>query len=128
MSSGVVPTIGHAFSCGFLLSALPVVVVPHYRSCLLAWYLTIGHAHCDRNFTSQVQMEEGWSLVLPVQWCHYIRHVCYYGATLRYACLYSATQSDMHARFIYSDMRVCKVLLYQGRHLVCYKSKLHAYM
>ena len=44
MSSGMVPTIGHTFSCDASLSALPVVVVPHYRSCLLAWYLTIDHA------------------------------------------------------------------------------------
>ena len=29
------------------------------------------------------------------------------GANLRYACLYSATLSDMHAGFIYSDTRGC---------------------
>ena len=29
---------------------------------------------------------------------------------------------------IYSNTRVCKVLLYQARHLVCYKSMRHAYM
>ena len=41
------------------------------------------------------------------------------GATLRYACLYSATLSDMHAGFIHSDTGVCKVLLHQARNLVC---------
>ena len=30
------------------------------------------------------------------------------------ACLYSATLSDMHAGFIYSDTYVCKVLLHQA--------------
>ena len=35
-------TIGHVFSRGASLSALPVGVVPHYGPCLLAWYLTIG--------------------------------------------------------------------------------------
>ena len=44
-----------------------------------------------------------------------------------YACMYSITLSDMHAGFIYSDMRVCKVLLYQARHLFCHKSIRHAY-
>ena len=37
-------TIGHAFWCGALLSAVPVDVVLHYRSCLLLWYLTISYA------------------------------------------------------------------------------------
>ena len=40
------------------------------------------------------------SLVLLLQRCHYVRHVCWCGATLRYACLYSATLSDMHAGFV----------------------------
>ena len=34
----------------------------------------------------------------------------------------------MHAGFIYSDTRVCKVLLYQASHVVCYKSFRHAYI
>ena len=55
------------------------------------------------------------SLVLLLQRCHYIRYFCWSSATLRYACLYSATLSDMHAGFIYSDTRVCKVLLHQAR-------------
>ena len=37
-------TKGHALSCGASLSALPGGVVPHYRPCLLALYLTISHA------------------------------------------------------------------------------------
>ena len=86
--------------------------VPHYRPCLLV------SRHCNRHFTSQVQMEEGW---LHVQRCHYIRHVCRSSASHRYACLYSATLPDRHAVFINSDSRVCKVLLYQARYLVCYK-------
>ena len=144
MSSGVVPTIDHAFSCGASLSAMHSGVVPHYRPCLLVWcliishvfwsgahyrlcllvwcliinhacwcivslkampsrvvshyqhcllvwFLTIDHAclrgthyrlcllvnrHCNLHFTSPVQMEEGWSLVLPIQRCQCIRHVC----------------------------------------------------
>ena len=125
-------TIGHVFSCGASLSAMPVCVVPHYRPCLLASYLTIGHACWSIAtetdiFPSQAQMEEEWSLVLLVQRCHYIRHVCWHGAALRYACLNSATLSDMHAVFIYSYMRVCKVLIYQVRHLFCYKPIRHAY-
>ena len=42
--------------------------------------------------------------------------------------MYSATLSNMRAGYIYSDMRVCKMLLYQARHLVCHKSIRHAYM
>ena len=56
--------------CGSSLSTMPVGVVPHYRPCLLVNY------HCNRRFTSRVQMNDGWSLVLPVHWWHYIRHVC----------------------------------------------------
>ena len=37
-------TRGHAFLCGAPLSAMHVSVVPHYRPCLLAWYLTICYA------------------------------------------------------------------------------------
>ena len=49
------------------------------------------------------------------------------GTDLRYACLFSATLSDMHAGFIYSDTCVCKVLFNQARNLVCYKSTKHVY-
>ena len=88
--------------------------MPQYRPCLLAWYLKIGHA-CW--FIATVQPIFYWSsadgrrmvtsLVLPVQRCYYIRYVCWFGATLRYACLYSATLSDMHAGFIYSGTYTC---------------------
>ena len=111
--------ISHAFWCGASLYAMPVGMVPHYRTCL--------NFHWNQHFTSRVQMEEGWSLVISVQRCHYIRHVCWHGATLRYVCLNSATLSDMRAGFIYSYTWVCKVLLYQVRHLVCYKPIRHAY-
>ena len=99
---------------------MPVSTVPQYRSCLLV------NCHWNRHCTSQAQMEEGWSLVLPVQWCHYVRHVCWYSATLRYTCLNMETLSDIHAGFIYSYTRICKVLLYQVRHLVCFKPIRHA--
>ena len=96
-------TIGHAFWRGASLSTMPIGVLPHYRTCLLVWFLVINHAcwcgsslwtmpvgvvphymscllvysHCNQHFTCRVQMEEGvlTSLVLPVQRCHYIRHV-----------------------------------------------------
>ena len=96
--------------CGTSLSAMSVGVVPQYRPCLLAWYLNIGHACWS---VATMQPIFNWSsadgrrmvkrLVLTVQRCHYIRHVCWFGATRTYACLYSATLSDMHAVFIYSD-------------------------
>ena len=67
------------------------------------------------------------SLMLLLERCHYVRHVCWSGATLRYACLYSETLSDTHAGFIYPDACVSEVLLHQARNLVCYKSTRHAY-
>ena len=105
-------------------------VVPRYMPCLLAWYYTKGHAcwsvcTSTNNLTSWVQTEGEWLQVL--QRCHYIMHVYLSGATLTYACLYSAILSDMHAGFIHSDAHACKVLLHQARYLVCYKSIRHAY-
>ena len=44
ISAGVVINIGDTFWCGTSLSGMHVGVVPHYRPCLLAWYLTIDHA------------------------------------------------------------------------------------
>ena len=100
MSSGVVPryllcllvcclTIGHVFWCGASLSAMPSDVVFHYRQCLLA------NCHCNRHFTSQVEMEERWLQV----WCNLYRGVII---------------SDMSADPVpLSDMPVCKVQLYQ---------------
>ena len=126
-SSGVVPTIGHAFSCGASLSAMhsgvvphyrPIMlshvvphyqhcllVVPHYRPCLLAWYLTIGLACWSVATATDIFLVEcRWKKDgVPVQRWHYIRRVCWYRATLKYAFLYSATLSDMLAGFIYSD-------------------------
>ena len=127
-------TIGHAFWYGASLWVMSSGVLPHYRPCLFAWYLTLGHAcwsglHFNRYFDWLSVEGRGMftSLVLLLQRCHYIRHVCWSGATLRYAYLYSATLSDMHAWFIYSDTRVCKVLLHQARNLVSYKSTRHAH-
>ena len=37
-------TIGSAFWCGASLWVMSSGVVPHYRSCLLTWYFTKGHA------------------------------------------------------------------------------------
>ena len=92
--------IGRVFWFGTSLSAMPAVVVPHYRSCLLvsclnvghaphyrpcllAWYFTIGHAcwsilYFNRHFDLLSADGRGMatSLVLLLQRCHYIRHVC----------------------------------------------------
>ena len=122
ISAGVVITIGDTFWCGTSLSGMHVGVVPHYRPCLLAWYLIISHfcwcgdhyrryllvwnliirnacwcgsslqtmpvgvvphyrtcllvnRHCNRHFTSQRRRMVA-SLVLLLQRCHYIGHVC----------------------------------------------------
>ena len=106
--------IGHAWWCGTSLSAVSVGLVPQYRPCLLAWYLNIGHACWSVATLQQIfywSSADGrrmvTSLVLPVQRCHYIRYDCWLGATLTYACLYSATLSDMHVGFIYSDTCIC---------------------
>ena len=99
---------------------MPDGVVRHYRPCLLvrfALQTTFWLVECRRKR----------GLVLLLQRRHYIRHACWSGATLRYACLYSATLSVMHVGFIYSDTHVCKVLLHQARNLVRYKSTSHAY-
>ena len=139
--------IGHAFWFGTSLNNQPCLLVWFLtRSCLLVWCLTIGHAcwhgtslsishawwsvlHFNWHFDwlSADGREMATRLVLLLQNCHYIRHVCWSGTTLRYACLYSATLSDMYAGLNYSDTRVCKVLLHQARNLVCYKSTRYAY-
>ena len=97
-SVGVVLTIGHAFWCGASLKAMSSGVVSHYRPCLLAWYLTIGHAswsvsHFNRHFdlwsaegigiaTSLLSLHQTCLLIhchsqirLLVQ-CNSIRHAC----------------------------------------------------
>ena len=114
-------TVGHAFWCGASIEAIPVGVVPHYRLVPFALQPTFWLVECRR------KRDIATSLVLLLQRCHYIRHVCWSGAKLRYARLFSATLSDMHAGFIYSDTRVCKVLLHQARILVCYKSTTRVY-
>ena len=75
--------IGHAFWFSTSLSAMPVGVVPHYRPCLLACYLTLGHAcwsvfHFNPHFDKLSADGRGvaTSLVLLLQRCYYIRHVC----------------------------------------------------
>ena len=44
MPAGVCLTIGHAFWCSGSLSAKPAGVLPHYRPCLLVWWLFISLA------------------------------------------------------------------------------------
>ena len=67
------------------LYTLPVGVVPQYRPCLLV------NCHCNRNFTSWVQMGKGWLHV----WCY-----MYTGAII----------SDMSADAVsLSDMPACTV-------------------
>ena len=126
-------TIGHACWCGTSLSAMYVCVVPQYRPCLLPWYLNIGHACWS---VATVQPIFYWSsadgrsmitsLVLPVHRCHYIRYVCGFGATLTYACLYSATLLDMRAGLIYSDTCICSASP-SGKVSGLLKSIRHAY-
>ena len=110
---------------------MPVDVVPHYRPCLLAWYLTKGQCllarcYCNWHFTSPVQIEEGWLQVCAT--CTEVplhqTSLLFRCNTLIYASLYSATLSYMHAVFIYSDTRDCKVLHHQARHLV-YMVQIH---
>ena len=120
-------TVSHFFWCGASLQAMPVGVVTHYRPCLLvrfALQTTFWLVECRRKrggYKSGATLTE-----VPLhQTCLLIMSgSC---ATLRNTCLYSATLSDMHAGFIYSDTRVCKVLLHQARNLVYYKSTRHAY-
>ena len=128
-------SIDHAFWCSASSSTMPVGVVPHYRPCLLAWYLTIVmlclqvNCHCNQHFTSRVQMEEGWLLVLCYLYrCTIISDMA--DNPVQLSDMPSCTMqllSDMHAGFMNSSTHVCKVLLYQARYLVCYKSIRHAY-
>ena len=134
MPSGVVPhyqpcllvcclIIGHAIWRGASLSTMPVGVVPHYRPCLLV------NCHCNQHFTSRVQTEEGWLQV----WCYFCRGAIISNMSdnpVLLSDMPSCTMqllSDMHAGFMNSSTHVCKVLLYQARYLVCYKSIRHAY-
>ena len=111
--------IGHTFWFGTSILAMPVGVVPHYKSCLLVWCLTVDHVfwcgaslyampvgmiiHYRPSLLVRFALQPRFwlvecrpkgvatSLVLVLQMCNYIRNVCWSGATLRYACLYSAT-------------------------------------
>ena len=63
-------TVGHVFWCGASLKAMSVGWVPHYRPCLLVRFA----------FQPTFWLDEGsgmaTSVVLLLQRCHYIRHVC----------------------------------------------------
>ena len=61
--------IRNACWCGSSLQTMPVGVVPHYRPCLLF------NRHCNRHFTSRRRRMVA-SVVLLLQMCHYIGHVC----------------------------------------------------
>ena len=142
MPSGMVPhyhqcllvwclTICHAFWCGASLSATPVGVVSHYRPCQLVWYLTIGHSYWS--FATAINI-----LLVGCRWKKdgfKSGATCMYrGVIILYLSADPVPLSDMPIctvqlyRYIYSDTCVCKVLLYQARHLVYYKSIIHAYM
>ena len=124
-------TIGHAFWCGASSSTMPVDVVPHYRPCLLVWYLTIGHDFLL--ITTAINI-----LLVKCRW-----KKGGYKSGARGSIISDMSDdpvplsdmpvctmqllSDMHAGFKNSSMHVCKVLLYQARYLVCYKSIRHAY-
>ena len=146
MPPGVVPhyqpcllvcclTIGHSFWCGASSSTMPVGEVPHYRPYMLAWYLTIGHAFWSITTAITILLVEcRWKkggyksgancTEVPLyQICLMIR--CHSQICLHVQC--KVLLSDTHAGFMNSSKHVCKVLLYQARYLVCYKSISHAY-
>ena len=81
------------------------VVVPHYRPCLLVWYLTIGHAcwsvlYFNRYFSLDIALVEGRRKMDGYK----------SGATLTGANF----TSDMFADpVLLSDMHTCTVQLYQ---------------
>ena len=143
MSPGVVPTIGHAFSCGAFLSAMHSSVVLHYRPCLLmwcliistacrcgshykpcllAWYLTIDHACWSFATATDILLAESrWKK--DGVWCYLYR-----GAIISDMSADTVPLSDMPACTVQlyqtymlgSFIEIRKfVLLYQVRHLVC---------
>ena len=123
-------TIGRAFWCGTSLSALPVSVVPHLRPCLLAWYLNIGHACWSIATATDILLVKcRWKK--DGVWCYlytgaFISDMSADRVTLSDlpACTVQFYQTCMLGAFIHI---VCKVLLYQVKHLFCYKSIRHAY-
>ena len=121
-------TIGHAFWCGTLSSTMPVGVVSHYRPCLLAWYLTIGHAFWSIAIAIKIlRVECRWKKggYKSVATC---TEVVLYQACLMIQCLSQiCLLVQCNPRFMNSSTHVCKVLLYQARYLVYYRSIRHAY-
>ena len=68
---GLLLTIDHAFWCGPSLSTMPIGVVPHYRPCLLV--------SCQYNqpfYWLSADRRMATNMVLLVQRCHHIIHVC----------------------------------------------------
>ena len=95
---GVVATICYAFSCGASLSALPVGVVPLYKPCLLAWYLTIGQVCWTIATATDILLVE-WRWKMDGVWCY-----LYSGGII----------SDMSADAVpLSDMPACTLQLDQ---------------
>ena len=102
---------------------MSVGVVPHYRPCLLAWYLTIDHAF--------------WSIVTAINIllveCRWKKAGYKSGATCTEVPLYQTclmirchSQICLLVQFNFyqtcllgSWIHVCKVLLYQASYLVC---------
>ena len=84
--------IAHAFRCDASLSAMPSGVLSHHRPRLLVWSLIINHAfgvvphyrpcllvscHCKLHFYKlSADRRMATNMVLLVQRCHHIRHVC----------------------------------------------------
>ena len=102
---------------------MSVGVEPHYMPCLLV------NCHCSQHLTSRVQTEEGWLQV----WCYMYRGAIISDMSDNRVPLSDMPSCsmqlllDMHAGFMNSFTHICKVLLYQERYLVCYKSIRHAY-
>ena len=62
---------------------MPAGVVPHYKSCLLVWYLTISHAcwcGASLKIMSSVVVPHCRSCLLV--WCLTIGHACWCGTSL----------------------------------------------
>ena len=133
---------------------MPSGVVSHCMPCLLVWCLTVGHdfwcGASPQTVVVGVDLTIGhacWSigtstniLLFECGWktdgynsVATLTEVPIHQTRLLILChsqiwlLVQSTLSDMHAGFIYSDTHVCKVLLHQARHLVCYKSTRYAY-
>ena len=81
-----------------------VGVGPHYRPCLLVGYLTIGHSYwyvataTDSLLVECRRKKDGYKSGATCT--QVILHQTYLLMPLRYACLDSATLSDMHAWFM----------------------------